>query len=151
MGLIETLENEAYTIEEARELLAKYEALYIEETDKELSTEYYYAAGVLEARLCIMLEDEKERNKSRQEYENREKELKKENDVLLRRIINEDEKALSKKDIMVRFDKESAWALNLLKLLYQLNLARKIGKEYFTTKNEIDEFMNLSKGKDYIL
>lgn len=151
MGLIETLEYEDLSIEEAKELLAKYEVLYIEETDPKLSDEYYYAAGVLEARLCLMLEDEIKKSKTKAEYEKREKELKAENDVLLRRIIDEDGKALSKKDIMIKFDKESAWALNLLKLLCQLELARKIGKEYFTTKEEIDEFMKLSKGRDYML
>ena len=151
MSIIDTLENEPLSIEEAKDLLSKYESLYIEETDSKLSDEYYETALYLESRLFNMQELEKETNSIKKEYESQIEELKTENDILFKRIVNEDEKALGKKDIMIRFDKESAWALNLLKLLYQQKLGRKIGKEYFTTKEELDEFMELSKGKDYAI
>lgn len=151
MTIIDELENQPLSIEEAKDLLSKYESLYIEETDSELSDEYYETALYLETRLFNMQELEKETNSIKKEYETKIEELKTENDILFRRIVNEDEKALGKKDIMTRFDKESAWALNLLKLLYQQNLGRKIGKEYFTTKEELEEFMKLSKGKDFVM
>lgn len=151
MSLIDTLENEPLSIEEAKDLLSKYESLYIEETDSKLSDEYYETALYLESRLFTMQELERETNSIKKEYESQIEELKTENGILFKRIVNEDEKALGKKDIMIRFDKESAWALNLLKLLYQQKLGRKIGKEYFTTKEELDEFMELSKGKDYAI
>lgn len=151
MSLIDTLENEPLSIEEAKDLLSKYESLYIEETDSKLSDEYYETALYLESRLFTMQELERETNSIKKEYESQIEGLKTENDILFKRIVNEDEKALGKKDIMIRFDKESAWALNLLKLLYQQKLGRKIGKEYFTTKEELDEFMEFSKGKDYAI
>ena len=151
MSIIDTLENEPLSIEEAKDLLSKYESLYIEETDSKLSDEYYETALYLESRLFTMQELERETNSIKKEYESQIEELKTENGILFKRIVNEDEKALGKKDIMIRFDKESAWALNLLKLLYQQKLGRKIGKEYFTTKEELDEFMELSKGKDYAI
>lgn len=143
--------NGALTLNEAKDLLIEYESLYIEETDSELSNEYYQVALALEARIEGMQETAEYINNSKKELEDEVEKLKTENDVLFRRIVNEDEKALGKKDIMTRFDKESAWALNLLKLLYQQNLGRKIGKEYFTTKEELEEFMKLSKGKDFMM
>lgn len=143
--------NGALTLNEAKDLLIEYESLYIEETDSELSNEYYQVALALEARIEGMQEIAEYINNSKKELEEEVEKLKTENDVLFRRIVNEDEKALGKKDIMTRFDKESAWALNLLKLLYQQNLGRKIGKEYFTTKEELEEFMKLSKGKDFMM
>lgn len=143
--------NGALTLNEAKDLLIEYESLYIEETDSELSNEYYQVALALEARIEGMQETAEYINNSKKELEDEVEKLKTENDVLFRRIVNEDEKALGKKDIMTRFNKESAWALNLLKLLYQQNLGRKIGKEYFTTKEELEEFMKLSKGKDFMM
>ena len=143
--------NRDLTLKEAKELLTEYEALYIEETDSELSDEYYKIALALESRIAGMQDAEEYINRNKRELEAKVEELKTENDLLFRRVVNEDEKALGKKDIMIRFDKESAWALNLLKLLYQQNLGRKIGKEYFTTKEELNEFMKLSKGKDFLM
>lgn len=155
MSLIDELEKEDLTISKAKELLKMYEALYIEEKDKALSDEYYETSLYLESRLMYILhmkqEKESEESENKAFYESKIEELKTENDILFKRIVNEDEKALSKKDIMARFGKESAWALNLLKLLYQQNLGRKIGKEYFTTKEELNEFMKLSKGKDFFI
>ena len=143
--------NRDLTLKEAKELLTEYEALYIEETDSELSDEYYKIALALESRIAGIQDTEEYINSNKRELEAKVEELKTENDLLFRRVVNEDEKALGKKDIMIRFDKESAWALNLLKLLYQQNLGRKIGKEYFTTKEELNEFMKLSKGKDFLM
>ena len=53
-----------------------------------------------------------------------------------------------KKEIMEIFHCESDKALRLLKLLFQMREANKIGREYYVSKQALEKFMNDMKGKE---
>lgn len=52
-----------------------------------------------------------------------------------------------KKDIMRIFNCESDKALKILKILFQMHEANKIGREYYVGKQALDRFMEDMKGK----
>ena len=53
----------------------------------------------------------------------------------------------SKKDIMEIFHCESDKALRILKIMFQMKEANKIGKEYYVKKQALDRFMEDMRGK----
>ena len=53
-----------------------------------------------------------------------------------------------KKEIMEIFHCESDKALRLLKLMFQMREANKIGREYYVSKQALEKFMNDMKGKE---
>ena len=56
-----------------------------------------------------------------------------------------------KKDIMKIFKCESDKALKILKIMYQMHEANKIGKEYYVDKNSLLRFLDDMKGKEVYL
>lgn len=56
-----------------------------------------------------------------------------------------------KTDVMGLFSCESAKALKILKYLFQIGKATKIGKEYYTLKENIEAFMNTYSGKEVFI
>ncbi len=54
----------------------------------------------------------------------------------------------NKKDIMALLGCESDKALRLLKLLFSIDKANKIGKEYYVKKEDLYSFFDDMKGKD---
>lgn len=57
----------------------------------------------------------------------------------------------NKKDIMNIFKCESDKALKILKILFQMNEATKIGKEYYVEKQALLNFLSDMKGKEIII
>ena len=58
---------------------------------------------------------------------------------------------ISKKDIMRMYDCESDKALRILKLMYNIKYAFKVGKQYYTTAEYNKQFFELYKGKSVIV
>lgn len=58
---------------------------------------------------------------------------------------------ISKKDIMRMYDCESDKALRILKLMYNIKYAFKVGKQYYTTTEYNAKFFELYKGKNVII
>ena len=56
-----------------------------------------------------------------------------------------------KADVMSLFGCESAKALKILKFLFQIGKATKIGKEYYTLKENIETFMKTYSGKEVFI
>lgn len=52
----------------------------------------------------------------------------------------------NKEDIMIMFKCKSDKALKILKFLYSINEAIKIGREYYIEKNNLMQFLNDYKG-----
>ena len=66
-------------------------------------------------------------------------------------IQENDCKIYGKSDIMNLYDCESNKALKILKLLYQMGKGNKIGKEYYVTKKNHDDFVKTFQGKEVII
>lgn len=58
---------------------------------------------------------------------------------------------ICKRDLMVLFDIGSAKALSLLKLMQQIDMAFQLGKEYYTTKKKLEQFIDEQMGNTIIL
>ena len=58
---------------------------------------------------------------------------------------------ISKKDIMRMYDCESDKALRILKLMYNIKYAFKVGKQYYTTAEYNAKFFQLYKCKNVII
>ena len=56
-----------------------------------------------------------------------------------------------KRDIMELFKCESDKALRILKVMYQMNMANKIGKEYYVEKNKLIAFLEDFRGQEILL
>ena len=56
-----------------------------------------------------------------------------------------------KNDIMKMFKCESDKALKILKILYQMKLANKIGKEYYVEKENLIQFLKDFKGEEIVI
>lgn len=56
-----------------------------------------------------------------------------------------------KNDIMKMFKCESDKALKILKVMFQMNEANKIGKEYYVKKDTLLQFLEDMKGKEIYL
>lgn len=67
------------------------------------------------------------------------------------RIYKEDIIIYGKTDVMNLFSCESAKALKILKYLFQIGKATKIGKEYYTMKENIEAFMHTYAGKEVFI
>lgn len=52
-----------------------------------------------------------------------------------------------KKEIMEIFHCESDKALKILKIMFQMREANKIGREYYVSKKALEKFMDDMKGK----
>lgn len=69
---------------------------------------------------------------------------------MLENYVNEQKEIIEiygKKDIMNIFKCESDKALRILRTMYQMNEANKIGREYYTDKESLNNFLNDYKGK----
>lgn len=149
---IEDLASRALTINEMKELLDKYVNLY-ENGDSQERDEAYDLVLYLEARLqdaLLMSEESHIQDVRLEELLARVESLEEENRVLSQRNISGKDQ-LSKNDIMNKFNKGSDWALRLLKMMYQEDLAVKINKEYYTTQEELDKYLTYYKGKNLFL
>lgn len=134
-SIIETYESNSYSIEELEAELEKYQELF-----DEGESEAYEVVLYLETRLLNILEMSKENDTRIAELMNEIKALKKDNEHL-------SENRLTKKDIMRIYNNESDWALKLLRMMYQCKLATKIGKSYYTTKENLDAYEKTIQGK----
>lgn len=56
-----------------------------------------------------------------------------------------------KQDIMKIFKCESDKALRILKIMFQMNMAIKIGKEYYVDEESLKEFLEKYKGKEILI
>lgn len=151
---IEELEQTALTERELRELYEKYDNLYQEETDSEKRTELYDLCLYLSSRLenvTGMREDMEEQYVSREAYEELQRQLKNlqiANDVILEKVELSQVKQLAKKDLMQIFDKEEDWVLNLLRYMCQQKYAVKINREYYTSKEQLEVFLDTYRGTE---
>ena len=57
----------------------------------------------------------------------------------------------NKKDIMKLFNCESDKALKILKVMYQMKEANKIGKEYYVEKDALLSFFKDMRGKELVI
>ena len=57
----------------------------------------------------------------------------------------------NKHDIMMMFKCESDKALKILRILYQMKLANKIGKEYYVEKENLIQFLKEFKGEEIVI
>jgi len=62
-------------------------------------------------------------------------------------VLEEDDIFYGKKEIMELFHCESAKALRILKIMFQMKEANKVGREYYVKKRTLDEFLEEMKGK----
>ena len=69
----------------------------------------------------------------------------------LEKVQENDCKLYGKSDIMNIYGCESNKALKILKLLFQMGKGIKVGKEYFVTKQNHDEFLKTFQGKEVII
>lgn len=60
-------------------------------------------------------------------------------------------KLYGKQDIMTIFKCESDKALRILKIMFQMKLAIKIGKEYYVEEEKLKEFLNDFRGKEILI
>lgn len=56
-----------------------------------------------------------------------------------------------KNDIMKMFKCESDKALKILRIMYQMKMANKIGKEYYVDKESLTQFLNEFKGNEILI
>lgn len=56
-----------------------------------------------------------------------------------------------KQDIMKIFKCESDKALKILKVMYQMKEANKIGKEYYVDKDSLIQFLDKYKGEEILI
>ncbi len=147
MSIIEELESRAVTELELRELLEKYETLYIEEPDALQAEDYYELDLYLEARISAIEELKENESAEVKALKAKIKELEAENRALYKRAKGEANDYLNKQDIMTKFSKGSDWALRLLKMMYQVSCATKIGREYYAKESDISEFLDTYKGE----
>lgn len=67
-----------------------------------------------------------------------------ENIILEKELID----IYNKQDIMKLFKCESDKALKILKIMYQMKIANKIGKEYYVTKEALNTFLEETRGRE---
>ena len=151
MLIIDELDNKPVSEMELRDLLQKYEALYIEEPNEALSEEYYELDLYLEARLSAIEELKEAESEEVKRLKARIRELEAENKALYKRAKGDGVEYLSKQDIMEKFSRKSDWALKLLKLMFQEGKAVRLGKEYYTRESDISNFLDFYKGKEVLL
>ena len=151
MKLIDELESRAVTEIEIKELIVQYDSLYIEETDKQKSDEYFDLDLYLNARLAGIEEAKENESNEIKEMKARIRELEAENRALYKRAKGGCDDYLSKQDIMLKFSKGSDWALRLLKLMFQTGKASKIGREYYASESDIFSFLQNYKGKALLI
>lgn len=56
-----------------------------------------------------------------------------------------------KNDIMKMFKCESDKALKILKIMYQMKMANKIGKEYYVERESLIQFLEDFKGQEILI
>lgn len=56
-----------------------------------------------------------------------------------------------KHDIMKMFKCESDKALKILKIMYQMKMANKIGKEYYVERESLIQFLEDFKGQEILI
>ena len=57
----------------------------------------------------------------------------------------------NKHDIMIMFKCESDKALKILKIMYQMKMANKIGKEYYVERENLIRFLEDFKGQEILI
>lgn len=57
----------------------------------------------------------------------------------------------NKHDIMMMFKCESDKALKILKIMYQMKMANKIGKEYYVERENLIRFLEDFKGQEILI
>ncbi len=57
----------------------------------------------------------------------------------------------NKHDIMMMFKCESDKALKILKIMYQMKMANKIGKEYYVERENLIQFLEDFKGQEILI
>lgn len=57
----------------------------------------------------------------------------------------------NKQDIMRIFKCESDKALRILKVMFQMKMAIKIGKEYYVDEEKLREFLRIFRGEEIII
>ena len=57
----------------------------------------------------------------------------------------------NKHDIMMMFKCESDKALKILKIMYQMKMANKIGKEYYVERESLIQFLDDFKGLEILI
>lgn len=66
-------------------------------------------------------------------------------------MVKKENVLYNKKDIMNIFSCESDKVLRILRLLYSMKEATKIGREYDISKESFDQFVEDMKGKEVII
>ena len=66
-------------------------------------------------------------------------------------MVKKENVLYNKKDIMNIFSCESDKVLRILRLLYSMKEATKIGREYYISKESFDQFVEDMKGKEVII
>lgn len=56
-----------------------------------------------------------------------------------------------KRDIMKMFSCQSDKALKILKIMYQMKMANKIGKEYYTDQERLAKFLDDFNGQEILI
>ena len=72
-------------------------------------------------------------------------------DLLIHELKTTNLDLLGKKDIMRIFCCQSAKALDILRFLYGNNMATKIGKEFYVTKDNLKKFISIYMGKNIVI
>lgn len=62
-----------------------------------------------------------------------------------------EQKYIGKKDVMEMYGCESDKALRILKCMYNIKYAIKMGKQYYTTEEYNKKFFELYKGKSVVI
>lgn len=74
----------------------------------------------------------------------------KEKDSIINNYLNQN-KVLSKNDIMRIYQCKSDKALRILKLMFQMGFGNKIGKEYYISSDSQYEFLNQMRGREVFI
>lgn len=72
-------------------------------------------------------------------------------ETCLKTLKTNQKKMLCKNDIMQIYSCESNKALRILKLMFQMGYANKIGKEYYISQESQDEFIKSMVGKEVFI
>lgn len=62
-----------------------------------------------------------------------------------------DKEYITKRDIMIIFDVADKKALAILKLMQQVGMAVQLGKEYYTSRKKLDQFIEEQMGNTIVL
>lgn len=72
-------------------------------------------------------------------------------DTCIKRLKENGQKMLCKKDIMNMYGCENDKALKILKLMFSMGYGNKIGKEYYTSKQAHEDFIRTMAGREVFI